>query len=107
VTQLRQRQPRVKDAAFLAFVRTNPCCACNRTPSQAAHIRMGSLAHDKRPTGKGERPSDRWSVPLCARCHLGEQHRMGERIFWEQCGIDPFTIAKKLFERFERDRKRK
>ena len=31
---------------------------------------MGSLAHGKRESGKGEKPDDRWAVPLCAGCHL-------------------------------------
>lgn len=105
---LRQRQPRIKDAAFLKFVRQQPCVACgHHPPNHAAHIRMGSLAYDKRPTGAGEKPSDRWAVPLCARCHLGEQHRTGERMFWEAHRIDPFAVAKKLFAQFERIRKRK
>lgn len=104
---LRQRQPRVKDDAFLRFVRTLPCTTCGRAPpSQAAHIRMGSLAYDKRPTGAGEKPSDKWVTPLCAGCHLGEQHGMGERAFWEAHKIDPFAVAKKTFEKFERKRKK-
>lgn len=103
MTALRQRQPRIKDAAFLKFVRQQPCTTCGKAaPNQAAHIRMGSLAYDKRSTGAGERPSDRWSTPLCAKCHLYTQHTMGERAFWEAHKIDPFAVAKKLFAAFNK-----
>lgn len=106
MTALRQRQPRVKDTAFLAFVRTHQCTTCGKgPPSQAAHIRMGSLAYDKRSTGAGEKPSDKWAVSLCVGCHLGEQHRMGERIFWEQHRIDPFAVAQRLYKMFQSRRK--
>lgn len=94
---LRQRQPRVEDPAFLAYLRRQRCCACGAPPRvQAAHLRMGSLAHDKRPTGTGEKPSDCWATPLCQECHLDgpqAQHRLGERRFWTLVGLDPFELA--------------
>ena len=107
---LRQRQPRVECPAFLAFVRRKPCCACGApAPSQAAHIRMASLAMEKRSTGMSEKPSDRWAVPLCADCHLDgpdAQHHVGEQKFWYRVGIDPCSLAAKLYGQFERLRSR-
>lgn len=100
---LRQRQPRIENPAFLAFVRQQRCCVCNATPqSQAAHIRMGSVEHGKRSTGAAEKASDQWCVPLCARCHTGPagQHTMGERQFWDRIGVDPFAVALSLYSRF-------
>lgn len=103
MNELRQRQPRVRNEPFLRYIRTLRCIACHRPPpSHAAHIRMGSPAYEKRSTGAGERPSDCWATPLCERCHIGEQHAMGERIFWEQHKIDPFAVAKNLYAEFER-----
>lgn len=104
MTELRQREPRVKCPAFLAFVRREPCCACGASPSQAAHVRMGCPAIGKRNAGIGEKPSDRWCVPLCRWCHLDShqsQHNVGERVFWRNARLDPFELATKLWQRFE------
>jgi hypothetical protein len=98
------RRPRVHDREHLAYVRQQPCCVCGtRFHVEAAHIRMASVKHDKRPTGMGETAHDRWTVPLCAYHHrLGPhglaQHKGSERLFWEQRGIDPFEIAKALWQ---------
>lgn len=106
---LRQREPRVECPAFLAFVRTKPCRSCGHpAPSQAAHIRMASIACGKRDTGKGEKPSDRWAVPLCAECHLDgpeAQHKVGEQRFWYRVGTDPCSIAAALYAEFEQERR--
>ena len=104
--ELRQREPRVEDKAFLAFVRRQRCCVCGATPPvQAAHIRMGNLTRGKRPTGIGERPSDKFSVPLCVDCHLdGPEalHKLGEERFWQRVGMNPFVFAAALYEEFKR-----
>lgn len=101
---LRQRQPRVQDRAFLAFVRRQPCVSCHAAPpSQAMHIRGACPERDKRETGKGEKPSDRWCLAGCARCHLdGPQalHKVGEAAFFKRLRIDPFHIATMLYAQF-------
>ena len=89
---MRQRQPRVKDPKRLAAVQLMPCCICGATDVEAAHIRMGSIEHGKRQTGMGERPDDRWTVPLCV-AHHREQHTMSERAFWGRYGLDPFELV--------------
>jgi hypothetical protein len=94
---LRQREPRVEDKPFLAFLRRQRCCVCGAPPRvHAAHVRMSSRAHGKRECGKAERPSDRWAVPLCVACHTDgpeAQHRIGEERFWRVSNLDPFAIA--------------
>jgi hypothetical protein len=106
MTELRQRQPRVEDKAFLAFVRRQPCCVCGAFPPvQAAHLRQACPERGKRATGLGERPDDRWVVGLCAPCHLdgpGALHKVGEEKFWCRAGIDPFEIAATLYAEFRR-----
>lgn len=106
ISALRQRQPRQEDVAFLAFVRRHRCCSCQApAPSQAAHVRMASAAHGKRSTGIGERPDDKWAVPLCADCHLDgarAQHRIGERAFWAEVCVDPFRVAEELYRDFKK-----
>lgn len=96
-----RRRPRKMDRAHLAFIRGLPCCICGtRTRIEAAHIRMASARHGKRETGIGEKPSDEWSAPLCARHHQEDQeaqHRIGEAAFWSKHGIDPFALALALW----------
>lgn len=90
---LRQRQPREKNAKHLDKVRAMPCCICkDDTSTEAAHIRTSSLDHGKRETGKSEKSSDKWALPLCNRHHR-EQHSMNEMEFWGKYGVDPFLLA--------------
>lgn len=90
---LRQRQPREKDAKHLDRIRMLPCCICgDNTSTEAAHIRTGSPEHGKPPTGMSEKSSDKWALPLCNRHHR-EQHAMNEMDFWKRHGIDPFMLA--------------
>lgn len=98
MTELRQRQPREKDARHLDFIRSQPCCICGGIDVEAAHIRTSAINLGKRPTGGAEKPSDKWVLPLCNR-HHAEQHKMNEMAFWKKYGIDPFMLAITLKER--------
>lgn len=53
---------------------------------------MGSLAHNKRPTGMAEKPSDKWALPMC-QDHHRHQHHMNEEEFWEQYDYDPLQTS--------------
>ena len=78
-------------AQHLAFVRQLPCVACGKAaPSEAAHLRSGSDG------GAGMKPSDRYSVSLCASCHA-LQHEFGELTFWSTLRIDPLNAALRLW----------
>lgn len=95
MTQLRQRQPRLLDPGYLAFLRTEPCTCCGRRPpgTEAAHIRIGLFA-------KGMKPHDKHAVPLCSWCHRDgpeAQHKMNETEFWRMWGMDPFEIAASFY----------
>jgi hypothetical protein len=95
------REPRIRDNAFLAFLRQKPCVACgHRPPSDPAHIRMNSEKYGKRSLGGAEKAHDFWCTPLCRRCH-DQQHSMSERAFWRQLGKNPFTIAMELYRIFQ------
>jgi hypothetical protein len=97
VNELRQRQPRIEDAAHLAHVRTLPCLICGKPGSDPAHIRSPAPQYGKRQTGKGEKPDDCWVLPLC-RYHHDEQHRTNELAWWASYGIpDPFAKAIGLY----------
>lgn len=94
---LRQRQPREEDPAWLAIVRKMPCLICRRTPSDPAHLRTGARQYGKPHTGMGEKPSDRWVLPLC-RDHHEDQHRGNELAWWVRHGFpDPFAVAIALY----------
>ena len=94
---LRQKEPRVKDAKHLDFIRSLPCAVCkDNTSTEAAHIRTAALGYGKNHTGMAEKPSDKWAVPLCGRCHR-EQHAFGDELkWWASKGIDPFVLAMTL-----------
>jgi hypothetical protein len=95
VSELRQRQPRQKDAKYLDYIRSLPCTICgDDTTTEAAHLRTANIALGKDDHGWG-RPSDKWALPLCG-AHHREQHTMNELKFWANYGIDPFIEAMKL-----------
>jgi hypothetical protein len=93
--ELRQRRPRERDEKHLDYIRTLPCCICGAINTEAAHIRTASLENGKLSTGMQEKPSDKWTVPLC-NAHHREQHTMHELKFWAKYRIDPFMLAIKL-----------
>jgi len=93
---LRQRQPRERNKAHLEFVSRLPCVITGRGPVQVCHIRFPSLHHGKRQTGKGEKPDDRWVLPMIPEMHA-KQHSMNEEAFWASYGIDPLATAQLLY----------
>ena len=81
----------------LDYIRGLPCCICgNNIETEAAHIRMRDPRVGKQSPGIGRKPSDEFVIPLCSR-HHHEQHRFGERNFWEHIGINPVPIAMALY----------
>lgn len=54
-----------RDPKRLEKIRSLPCCQCGASPrSQAAHSNFG--IHGK---GKGVKADDRYTIPLCHKCH--------------------------------------
>lgn len=91
------RNPRERDEEHLAAVRQCICLSCGKNPAgEAAHIRMASAVYGKRESGIGEKPDDKFTVPLCHECHM-EQHAIGERPFFEAIGISPLSTAGLLY----------
>lgn len=98
-----QRRPRVTDSDYLAWIRSLPCLLCgDNTTVEAAHVRMAEPRLHKRPTGKGEKPDDRWALPLC-HAHHERQHSAGERVFWEIRDVNPFAACLVLHLAHERE----
>lgn len=100
-----QRQPRIKDPAYLSFVRRQPCISCGKPgPSQAAHVRSGYPEAGWRPTGMAEKPDDTRTLPLCRDCHLDgpkAQHKGNERRWWQDLGVYPPDACADLRRAFE------
>lgn len=107
-----EKDPRVRDTAFMGFVAGLPCIACmvrgvHKRGVHVAHLRGGSREHDKRPTGMGEKPSDRWTTPLCPFHHIQggkrSQHHFpgGEEAFWAAICINPFDLCQALNAAFD------
>lgn len=98
-----ERQPRLHDEGYLAWLRQQPCaCGCGKpAPSDAAHLRAGSILHGKPPiTGMQIKPDDRWATPLNHDCHM-RQHEFGDEVLWWSAhGIDPFKLAIRLYKEY-------
>jgi hypothetical protein len=98
--RLRRHDERAQDPQYLALVRQLPCLKCGLDPcGTAAHVRMNSGLFNKR-QAVGRKPADKWTVPLCAACHLNDadsQHRIGELAFWHGVGINPLRVCDALY----------
>jgi hypothetical protein len=100
------RRPRVKNHKHLDFIRSLPCVICHKAGiSEAAHIRFSEIRHGKRAVGAGEKPDDRWVLPLCAEHHR-EQHSTSESLWWKTQGIDPHVVAALLYSHSAADDQR-
>lgn len=85
-----------RNTKHLLFIRSLPCLICgNDVSTEAAHIRYGQPPI-KPYTGKGQKPHDKWTVPLCSYCHRA-QHRVNEAYWWRSHGIDPIKVALELY----------
>lgn len=94
---MRQRLPRIHNERHLDFIRSLFCVSCgDDTSTEAAHLRSANRLWGKNITGKQEKPSDFWVLPLCGRCHR-EQHSMSEVQFYQDRNINPWELALKLF----------
>jgi hypothetical protein len=91
-----QKRPRQHDEAHLKFIRTLPCVVTGLRDVDAAHIRYGDISYHKPTTGMGEKPHDKWTVPLSPEEHR-RQHSMNERDYWTLVGINPLDLAIKLW----------
>jgi hypothetical protein len=85
------KQRYVRDKAHLKFVGSHPCLICERSPSDAHHVRFAQ------PRAMGRKVSDEFTVPLC-RAHHRDNHRSGdERAWWSRATIDPIEISQRLW----------
>lgn len=105
------KDPRQYDPAYLGWIAALPCSVCLahgdfKRGVHVAHLRGGSPDHGKRATGLAEKPSDRWTTPLCPEHHVNgpkaqHYHRGGEEQFWADHGIDPFQLCLDLSDAYD------
>jgi len=92
---------RYRDRDHLRHVARQPCLICGRKPSDPHHLRH------LQPRALGRKASDEFSVPLC-RIHHRLVHRVGnEAAWWQDAGIDPIKVARKLWNESRRATGRK
>ena len=80
--------------AHRAWVRKHHCSVsgCRALPIECAHVRRGTDG------GTALKPSDRWSISLCADHHR-EQHTIGEATFEKKYGVDLVELAEAFADR--------
>lgn len=96
-----QRKPREHDKKHLAFIACLPCVICGVRPVEVAHVRFGDAERGKPSTGMQEKPSDKWTVPLCSGHHRegpDAQHKSNESEWWSKQGIDVIALCERLYE---------
>jgi hypothetical protein len=82
---------RKRNKAHLAFVASQPCLVCQRTPCDAHHLKFAQ------PRSLGRKVSDEFTVPLC-REHHQELHRHGNELaWWANLQITPLPVASELW----------
>jgi hypothetical protein len=65
----------MRDSKRLAAIRKLPCIRCGNPNSQAAH--SNSAKHGK---GRSIKSSDRFTIPLCFKCHAAfDRFELGNR----------------------------
>jgi ERF superfamily len=84
---------RHRNREHLRFVAQQACLVCGRKPSDPHHLSF------TQPRALSRRVSDEFTVPLC-RGHHRAVHRSGnERAWWQQAGIEPVKVARKLWRK--------
>ncbi len=83
---------RRRNKAHLAFVASQPCLVCQRSPCDAHHLKFAQ------PRTLGRKVSDEFTVPLC-REHHRDLHRYGnEAAWWANLQIAPTAVASELWQ---------
>ena len=87
------RKPvRRRNKAHLAFVASQSCLVCQRSPCDAHHLKFAQ------PRTLGRKVSDEFTVPLC-REHHRDLHRYGnESAWWANLQIAPTAVASELWQ---------
>lgn len=114
MSELRQREARERDKAYLGWVaqlRCLPClCLHGRLHRgvEVCHIRMSIAEAGWFNSGLAQKPHDRRTFPACPDMHrLGKdsQHHWGdEAAWWKWVGVDPVAFVDALNAAYDEGR---
>jgi ERF superfamily len=83
---------RYRNREHLRYVGQQACLVCGRKPSDPHHLGF------TQPRALGRKVSDEFAVPLCRGHHRAVHRARDERAWWQQAGIDPLKIARRLWK---------
>jgi hypothetical protein len=82
---------RRRNKTHLSFVASQPCLVCQRSPSDAHHLKFAQ------PRTLSRKVSDEFTVPLCRDHHFQLHHYGNEAAWWADLKINPLQVAKDLW----------
>lgn len=99
---------RVRDNAYLAYLRRQPCCVgpLMHDPCEGrtdpAHLRFTDRSVGRVNPGMGRKSDDRWCLPVC-RKHHDAQHAYGNEAKWwaQVVKADPNALAAAFYADFQ------
>jgi hypothetical protein len=83
---------RHRNREHLRYVAQQACLVCGRKPSDPHHLGF------TQPRALGRKVSDEFAVPLCRGHHRAVHRSRDERAWWQQAGIDPINVARRLWK---------
>src|SRR5262245_30020984 len=83
---------RYRNREHLRYVAQQACLVCGRKPSDPHHLAF------TQPRALGRKVSDEFAVPLCRGHHRAVHRSRDERAWWQQAGIDPIKVARRLWK---------
>lgn len=91
-----REETKVRSPAHLKHVRSFVCCAFGRSGHECGGRMECHHVHENTDGGIGTKPSDEFTVPLCATHHR-LLHDHGETAFQAKYGVDLLAIAARLW----------
>src|SRR5262245_21788118 len=82
---------RYRNREHLRSVAKQPCLICGRKPSDPHHLRY------LQPRALGRKRSVEFAVPLSRVHHRAGHCARDERVWWQESGIDPINVSRKLW----------
>lgn len=92
------RNTNIKCHEYKLFVRSKPCCACGKSPTDFAHNKARGMGNGKQ--------NDLTGIPLCRSCH-SESHQIGDEKFQHKYSVNLWQESTYLLIEFFIDEDRR